>query len=145
MEELVFVPFLALLDQVILQCNWVILVFVFCLEVPGLRSRVLSQNHFKVMIQGQWVPKKLEGGMYICFIVIFISYRSFYTLDLKTLFLSPRSCQICKNKEIFRSLQKCRQQPWFLHHSPSDGQPAKRTESNASKELISGQKDSKQC
>jgi hypothetical protein len=89
------------------------------------------------------VPSKPEGGMYICFIVTFISYRSFYALDLKTLFLSPRSCQICKNKEILRSLQKCRQQPWFLLHNPSDGQPARRMESNASKELISGQKVSK--
>jgi len=63
----------------------------FVLRSHGLRSRVLSQNHYKVMSHGQSVPSKPEGGMYISFIIIFISYSSFYALDLKTLFLSPRS------------------------------------------------------
>ena len=91
MEELVLVPFLALLDQVIQQCNLVRLVLVFVLRSHGLRSRVLSQNHFKVMSHGQQVPSKPEGVLYICFIIIFFSYSSFYALDLKTLFFKSKA------------------------------------------------------
>jgi hypothetical protein len=51
MEELVLVPFLALLDQVISFNELVLHLFYFCLEVPSLRSRVLVKNHCKVMSQ----------------------------------------------------------------------------------------------
>jgi len=44
MEELVLVPFLALLDQVISVNEVGSYLFVFCLEVPSLRSRVLGQK-----------------------------------------------------------------------------------------------------
>jgi len=51
MEELVLVPFLALLDQVISVNELVLHLFYFCLEVPSLRSRVSVKNHCKVMSQ----------------------------------------------------------------------------------------------
>ena len=49
MEELVLVPFSALLDQVVSFNELVLHLFYFCLEVPSLRSRVLVKFVFKLM------------------------------------------------------------------------------------------------
>ena len=58
MEELVLVPFLALLDQVISVNELVSHLFHFCLEVQSLRSRVLVKNHCKVMSQRSMSPQQ---------------------------------------------------------------------------------------
>ncbi len=58
MEELVLVPFLVLLGQVISVNELVSHLFHFCLEVQSLRSRVLVKNYCKFMSQKSPASRK---------------------------------------------------------------------------------------